>query len=500
MDILAQLALMTKAMLVFDSPETFLSFPALMPISYTPDQMNFVNATSSQQLHIFSEFSTFTNALPEGTLFQPSPDHLLWDVYQGLLQNAQVAQGSLTTQQATELQSARAFLTVQDPDGLLVDSPAVVAYKQYQQDWFAATQNYNNGKITASASSDPSVQAQWQNNGEPLARAQVEAAESDWETKGFKAQVEQAQQIEHTYAAQSPQLEWQSWVALCNPTTDFLTDPTTSSSFGPTVFAPYDVFDHGTWPSFSIAGSEIANLVNQAPPELRNIFGATSGDSSIESLSFEYCSVALSRTWFRPDLFSARFWRLSDPTVQLSDGLVPPHGNWPAYITAVIFARNIVVTTSGAGQPQPLRTFPLLRHEILNIEAQPIAKPTPILLRPRVAVAPQAVVTSQPMSKSTAVRVAPVAQPRFVAPIESATSVAGQAGVSSAQFQAEPAVAISPALRARLSAATFSGRNAQTTVPPPTETQSSGNEISVLAFICKRLPKCPDPDSTLNWG
>jgi hypothetical protein len=31
--------------------------------------------------------------------------------------------------------------------------------------------------------------------------------------------------------------------------------------------------------------------------------------------------------------------------------------------------------------------------------------------------------------------------------------------------------------------------------PSPETTQ-----VSILAFICKRLPKCPNPDPALNWG
>ena len=41
MDALAQLALMTKAKMVFESPGSFLSFPALSPISYGADQLKF---------------------------------------------------------------------------------------------------------------------------------------------------------------------------------------------------------------------------------------------------------------------------------------------------------------------------------------------------------------------------------------------------------------------------------------------------------------------------
>jgi len=47
MDALAQLALMTKAKLVFESPGSFLSFPALSPISYSADQLNFEYSTNA---------------------------------------------------------------------------------------------------------------------------------------------------------------------------------------------------------------------------------------------------------------------------------------------------------------------------------------------------------------------------------------------------------------------------------------------------------------------
>ena len=215
-----------------------------------------------------------------------------------------------------------------------------------------ANQSYNNQQITASASADPKVQAAWQNGGQTAAQAAVTAAESDWEAKGFKTQVEEAQATVHTLGSQSPQLKWESWQALCNPDTDFPTDPT-DGQFGPTVFAPCDVINQPAWPNFSIAGADIPNLVSQAPPQLKNIFGTTSGSSTIDSLSFEFCKVALVRPWFSPDLFAARFWRFSDPTVQLSDGNDPSSGNLPAYITAVVLARNIVVTLRPASPASP---------------------------------------------------------------------------------------------------------------------------------------------------
>jgi hypothetical protein len=363
----------------------------------------------------------------------------------------------------------------------------VVAYKQYQQAWFTATQNYSNQKITALASTDAKVQQQWQESGEASARAQVQAAESDWETKGFKMQVEQARGVEQTYASQSPRLKWNSWTAACNPAIDFPTDPTTNSPFGPTVFAPYDILDHGVWPSFSISGSEIPNLVNQASPELKNIFGTT-GNSTVDSLSFEYCSVALSRPWLRPDVFSARFWRLPDATVQLSDGNVPPQGDWPAYIVAVVFARNIVVTLRAAGAaPQPQPTFQAVPLESLHVQAQPAPHPLPAVLRAQAVVTPQPATISRNLGSPIFMRAAPIAEAR--------QAIIQPGLVASAA--AQPTATINPALRAQLSAATFT---TATPAQTPSKTESSGAQVSILAFICKQLPKCPYPDPSLKWS
>jgi hypothetical protein len=372
MDPLAHLALITKAKLVFESSDTFLSFPALSPLSYPPEHLKFDKLTSTQEMLVFSEFCRLTNTLPEGVLFQPSVGSFLWDAYHNVLQTAEIAQGDLTPEQNADLQKALGFLYVQTADGLNTPSQALVAYRQYRDAWIKATQNYRAQELTANSASDPNLKAQWQSTDEPLLRAEVQTAEDDWETKGFKAQVEQAQQVEQTCAALAPQLKWQSWSSQFNPDLDMLTDPS-NQSFAVTAFSPSDVIDQTDWLTFTIVGSEIPQLVNRAPEEVKNIFGTDLANSTIDSLSFEFCSVAVDRNWLRPELFDARFWRFSDPSMQLSDGMLQPKGQWPAYITGLVFARNIVVaehSDTGTVQKKPIQTF------------TPIRTSTPITLRP----------------------------------------------------------------------------------------------------------------------
>jgi hypothetical protein len=489
MDAIAQLALMTKAKLVFEEPGTFLSFPATMPLNYSAEQLNFAQATSPSAMTVFSEFSRLTNSLSQGVIFEPNLDILLWDVYENMLQTAQVAQGTLTPQQKVNLQNANAVLYTENSDGTQSDSPVLISYKQHEQVWLSATQNYKVQQITAINSNDPAVKAQWLNTDEPLARGQVQAAESAWETQGYKAEVEQAQQIEITAAASSPQLKWQNWIAHCNPNIDFLTD-TNNQTFCPTFYSPSDITDQPTWPAFTIGPSEIPQLISQAPKELAGLFGITPAASAINSLSFEFCSVVLNRAWFGATAFEERFWRFADPSMSLCDGNNPPNGECTSYITGLVLARNVVeVTHVGTGpvQPQPVRLFPPV---LLRPDPTPIIRPvrTPVLTRPGATPrfgAKQAFLMSarETMTPPPAILSTPdVTRRKFVFP-------------RNVSFVSLPPASLP-------TKTTLSNQNAVAAAIPAPGAQPSAAvpQITILAFICKQLAKSPNPDPALDWG
>jgi hypothetical protein len=496
MDAIAQLALMTKAKLVFEEPGTFLCFPATTPLNYSAGQLDFTQLTSQAVMSVFSEFSRLTNSLPQGVIFQPELDVLLWDVYQGMLQNAQVAQGDLTAEQKADLQRASAFLYTQGPDGTQCDSPAVVSYKQHEQAWLSASQNYKAQQITATTSSDPVVQARWLKTGEPLARAQVQAAEDAWETNGFKAQVEQAQQVEATIAGLSPQLKWQNWIAHCNPDIDFLTDAN-NQTFGPTFYSPSDIASQTTWPVFTIDASEIQQLISQAPKELTDLFGTTSETSAIDSLSFEFCSVILGRAWFQAMAFEERFWRFADPSIQLSDGNNPPKGEWPAYITGLVLARNIVETShvnTGSVQHQPIKFFPAI---LLRANPAPIVRPFRSVILTRPISASESHLEVKPAFALSARGVASPPPAALRVPVAAAPNSVVLRNVS---FVSLPPAPLQIKTASTNQTATGSTSSSAGNPAPGPQPSAGAGQISILAFICKRLPKCPNPDPTFNWG
>lgn len=494
MDSLTQLALMTKAMLVFTTPGTYLSFPALEPLSYPPDQLDF-SQLANRSTPVYPEFCRLVDTIPQGVLYTADSGTPFSAEYSKVLQQAQTAQSTLTPQETAALQQALAFLYTQGPDGTRTDSPALVAYYQYQQAWFTAVQNYANQKSTAGASADPAVQAQWQDVDEPRLRAAVQAAQDAWLAKGYKAEVEQAQAVQEACAAKSPVLQWEAWRDAFNPDLDEPTAPD-GSSYALAAYSPFDILTQADWPTFTLSNAEIEQLASQAPTELKDIFQPDPGAPPVSSLSFEFCAVTVNRSWCRPEVFGARFWRFSDPSELLSDGATPPRGECPGYITGLVFARNIMVTDAGGTgrpPPRPLPVFPPVRFRGTVVP--------PILAKPPPEIA------GRPGGPAGVGRPMPVTPRPMTPALETA-----ETGIVTAPRPPVQAAApvISPVTFGRLSLGTFktlplgpvlSPPAPSDTEPPPAtaDGQPPSGNVSILAFIYTQLSRCPDPDPALTW-
>lgn len=486
-DALAYLALMAKAKLVFENPDTFMSFPALFPVHYTTDQLNFgaFNSPAVAQRLVYSEFSRLVNALPSGTIFELG-DKFLWDMYGSILRTAIIAEDQMSDTENAAYQQAVAFLSSTNASGSSVASAELLAYRQFRDVWFQAVQNYKAQQSTAMAATDEAARTQWQNVDEPQLRALVEQARLEWQTNGFKEPVEQAQRVQQTYSARSPRLIWQTWSSSFDPDLDLQTDPN-QQSFALSSFIPADAFSQ-EWLTFRITNAEIAQLVAQAPKELKDILAPEGSQSTVDQISFEFRSVSLSRPWLRPEIFASRFWRLPEGAEPLSNGAEPPEGQWPAYIAALVFVRNIQVTTR-AGEtiapPQKLWTLPAL---------QMVAAPSPtttMRLAPAMFESRQASslrnITVQPNTATSAAVRSPLRAEILRETVQPAPrAVQRMRWGGRVNFETAPTPAPPPTPE-------------PTTTPPPEPGPDPKKDISILAFICKRLPKSPNPDPALTW-
>ena len=370
MDAFVQLALIEKAKRVFAvDTSVMLSFPLLAPIGFTAAELAALAAPATAADYAAAgDFARTVNFLPID-MVATATDRMLWDVYRDVLSRAEV--GAARADSGGP--AAADVLYEAGPDGTRVESEALKRYRQYRDSWIMAREDYAAHKLTGELSQDPAERQHWTEVDEPALRAAMDAAASAWETLGGRAAIEAALQARRQAALRDPGLRWAEWTQAFNPDIDMITE-TGGNQYAPTGFSPRNFADQD-WLTFDLSASEMRTLVDEAPEALKRVLD-DDGGTGIESMSFEYRSVAMVRAWFRPEALTSGIWRSSDPDLQLSDGGDPPTGVCPAYVSACVFVRNIEVIEQAASTD---RTFQDLRFTL---------NPARLTLRPNLRVDP----------------------------------------------------------------------------------------------------------------
>jgi hypothetical protein len=509
MDAKIALAMMAKAKLVFEQPDTFLSFP-LTPKAYTKQQLNFMSGAESgnEGLLNLSEFSRLVNRVPGNSIWEDIEERYLWDQYDEVLKTAKLAVSTRSPAEEADYAKALQFLYLQNPDGTRSDQPPVIAYNQFKDAWYLAQQSYNNQKIDAELSTDVAVQRRWKEAQEPLLRSQIQTIEQRWLAEGYKIQVEDARRIQTTLGSKSPSQTWAQWQSLFNRDIDTKTD-TNQLRFAITGFAPSNAIE-SAWQQFTLSEGEVNALINQAPIEIRNRLQPNAVDLDIESMSFEFTSVAITRSWFSSEAFKARFWQFYDSTRQLSDGQIPAKGACPGYVAALVFARNPVVTLKANSEKNKqtlerikdldsisLGSFKVKLKDIYQTPPIIVRPPSPIEMRPlpdRITKLPPIATKLPPIST----KIGKIANLRA----ESEATIALNPRVPIDSRMSDVSMAKEAA---RLGKTTFKripipiDDGDWPTTPRPIP-PSNSNEVYIMGFICKRLPLCPNPDLLLQWN
>lgn len=519
-------ALMLKAKKVFAKEQTFLSFP-ISPLPYTPRQLDFFDQSTPAALlesaHHRAEFSTVVDAIATGEAWQPTGDTRLSETYDSILDTAELAISTRTGDEEAQFQLARAILRTADED-----SDKLIAYRQRRDAYVLAEQRYTAAALTA-VNAGENEKLQWSNTTAPLLKRELAELLQAWMFDGFKEEVETAQMQVATLSARSPSLTWAEWRGRCNPDVDSLNDPLDGRSVMPSGFSPSNAIAPEAWRGFSLSPTEVSALLQEAPPAWLTTMLGTATPQATQAISFEFSSAAVVRPWFDPAMFKARFWKFAQDERKLSDGKSPATGECPAYVAALVFARKVRVTDAGL-HPTPTPSVPfegfhflqaaqLSKAHLLTYILEPATDPD--LQQgersPHVLVKRRLAAEGRPFTTIKAAHAVPLTA------TQTALRVDGRATF---MFTPPPPAAAKSVLSARsmsqfnrmkiMRSADLVALNSQMVlipnfpvvdITPPAPAPApvspspaaSDDTIFVLAFICKSLQQCPNPDIELQW-
>ncbi len=493
MEAFVQLALIEKTKRVFAiAPDVDLCFPLLSPLTFTAAELAALAApATAADYATAADFARIVNFVPRGLVANASGP-MLWDIYRDVLDRADVADAGRSL--GSDIDQTSILFTT-DSDGNRVESDALKRYRQYRDAWFAARQDYGQHKLSAEEGDDPAVRRHWVEVDGPALRDVLNAAEHDWETLGQRALIQQALQGLRATALDAPRARWTEWQDAFNPDVDMATDAG-GNRYAPTGFSPLNFAEYDAWLSFDLSAAEMRSLVAAAPESLKVVLDDDAG-AQLQSVAFEYRSVTLVRPWFDAQALTSGIWRSDDPELMLSDGADPPQGACPAYPVACVFVRKIVVReTDGPPRPQRDLRFTLDANQLAARDHRTVKLDPRILKRVRVrdtrATAPA---PTQPVSVTA----------RLFRTLGASTfTVATPSPAHAAALVARSAVA-QPAWHSTLTAppsrhVAVVPRPNPVGPPAPAAPAPVSDELSILAFICKRLPKTPDPAPGLDWN
>lgn len=302
--------------------------------------------------------------------------HRLSEMYEDTLRRCEVADEELTDQEKAIVERMRSLLTetVEVEDFLTGekkqeqrDSRVMLAYKAKRSEYENAVIDYA-GRLARANTGTAQDLIEWQRSGGIYRRRATEAL-AEWESAGYKLDVERAQATLNHILGSSMVV----WKTNLLRVIDDINNNTTGQfgyPFFPATVLPGSFARSDGWSKF-----DERKLAQRATSSSRSrsgsaglgfslgIFsvGAQGGASSAESqrdfrsddfgMSFEYTTAEISRPAFNPAFFGSRGWRpttefVADHGPEHSDGKKPPAGAMIGFATKALFVRNLTIYSS----------------------------------------------------------------------------------------------------------------------------------------------------------
>lgn len=507
--------------------ERFVAFH--MPaIPYGDDELALVNTTdparvrdSAAQQHTFARL---TNLVPEDRALFGSDGAVLWDPYGTLVAAAMPARGRTDPAEAGRFDAARAVLF--DADGQ--PSEAYIRYAELQREVVAAEEAVRNTELAIEASDDAAYREEMQGSLEAT-RAALASASQRWLVEGQRLVIEEALATLERAARSAPETLWrrrrEAFDAGLRSDPDF-------GDYWRTGFEPANIVSRDeAWSRISIDPSEINGLVARARREVREAAeswavgrSGSSTDVEIESLSMRAARVRLVRSWFDPEMFAMRDWRLPPHHEPASDGGRPVRGALPAVAVDLLLVKDIDIRLKAQSNTNTRFLADLKLGKINLIGPFAVRQPpgTGVTTPPRLMsrgldltrlsargvdgdARLREAVNARRLSNATMIAsTAPVSAGSTSSPTASIVARAPVTALRTARVRtvARPTLPLARVATARppASITAISSIRLAATATSAAPAGDHDPTIYVVGFVCRRTPKAPDPDTTLDWG
>ena len=346
------LAIMAKIELLYEQvvadPSTFLSFiPVALP--FENEELRLMASTQAsgddarRALSAAADFAVLANYVPAVSSLWSQDGRLLWDAYAQVLGRGQVqvAQPRLTDGEIERLKAAEDLLHDRETG---TPTSTYERYRALQEAYLQARERLAAASLTAEHSDDPEFAAQARTEETRLA-AEAEAALDAWRMHGARSEVEAALATVERLTGLSLEVEFQAAADRLQRARRTGLNPGVDT-FYDTGYLPRGLFGaDAVWTKLELDASEIdalARAANDRDPELQ-AFSDDDEEIEIRRLSVELGRAEVVRPWFDLNLLTSRSWRWRGDLPPLSDGGEPPEGSLPAYVTAMIFVRNLEI-------------------------------------------------------------------------------------------------------------------------------------------------------------
>lgn len=505
LDSRAVLGLLAKAHRMFSGDGVTLSFPLGAPVSFDAEAFAAAMgpAPDAAGHALLAEFSTMMNWVPEGVVWPPAEPRRLDDIVRYVVSQATWATGTRTPEEEARCAAARALVAM--------DNPLMREYLALKDAWIRSREQLRNTPDDLAAQ-----EAEQRANAALVACPQREA-------------IEQALDDLVALDERAPHRTREELQRRIDVGTGTFDDPS-GGRFSPARPLPKEVVQAPAWDTVHLDRAALDELAAQAPPELAERL-QTSGEDPVVSVSFEYASAQIHRQWLDDAMFALRCWRFEDDDRLLSDGGVPPTGDCPSYVRAIVLARNVTVTMTAppasGGEPAPEPSGPL--RFLVPVQADLLA--TEAIVRDHREVRDDRYLVPIQLE---ALQLEPVqVEPLQVEPVQPdpAVEVAtlDVSGMLARRAELTPRISDAIRLESTMEVATegIGGRVGELlaveaeaspdfgleyvpvpTLPAPAPEPEPGlvtrstppGSLMLLALICKAVGRSPDPDPDFDWG